>query len=194
MKIILASASPRRKELLNQIKIPFEVMVSNVFEGSPGEDEPADWVQKLALEKAQTVAISAENSIIIGADTIVVKDNKVLGKPESEDDAFNMLRFLSGSSHQVMTGIALVNTFTKGCITDVEITTVKFRKLQDEEVKAYVKSGEPMDKAGAYGIQGLGALLVDGINGCYFNVVGLPLNRLSQNLKKMGVEAFHDFT
>lgn len=193
MKIILASASPRRYELLKQIKIPFTVQVSKINENKIKMGKPQNWVQNLALEKALDVAQSIDEGLVIGADTVVVKENRVLGKPLTSKEAMSMLNFLSGSTHQVMTGIAIVNAVNQRIFTDVEITTVKFRNLTEQEIYSYVASGEPMDKAGAYGIQGLGALLVEGITGCYFNVVGLPLNKLALGLKKFGMEVLNDF-
>jgi septum formation protein len=193
VKIILASASPRRYELLKQIKIPFTVQVSKINENKIKMGKPQNWVQNLALEKALDVAQSIDEGLVIGADTVVVKENRVLGKPLTSKEAMSMLNFLSGSTHQVMTGIAIVNAVNQRIFTDVEITTVKFRNLTEQEIYSYVASGEPMDKAGAYGIQGLGALLVEGITGCYFNVVGLPLNKLALGLKKFGMEVLNDF-
>lgn len=188
MNIVLASASPRRAELLRQIGVAFTVEASDIDENSVKANEPPKWVQYLALEKAKDVAKRMEAGLVLGADTIVVKEEKILGKPQSPEDALKMLEFLSGSVHEVMTGFALVDAFSQKIITDVEITKVKFRKLTLKEIQAYIASGEPMDKAGAYGIQGLGCLLVEGISGCYFNVVGLPLNRVAQHLKHFGVE------
>jgi len=188
VNIILASASPRRAELLRQIRVPFTVEASDIDEKSVKANDPQKWVQYLALEKARDVAKRMETGLVLGADTIVVKEEKILGKPESPKDALKMLKFLSGSVHEVMTGIALVDALSQKVITDVEITQVKFRKVTLKEIEAYIASGEPMDKAGAYGIQGLGSLFVEGISGCYFNVVGLPLNRLAQHLKHFGVE------
>lgn len=188
MDIVLASGSPRRAELLQQIKLPFTIQVSDIDENNVERDVPKEWVKRLALAKAKHVASKLGKGLIIGADTIVVQENRVLGKPQNPQEAIEMLEFLSGSTHQVMTGIALVNTLTDEAITDVEITLVKFKDLTRKEIEAYVATGEPMDKAGAYGIQGLGAILVEGISGCYFNVVGLPLNRLVRNLKHFGVE------
>jgi len=187
--IVLASGSPRRAELLQQIKLPFTIQVSDIDENNVERDEPKKWVKQLALAKARNVAQKLkQRSLVIGADTIVVRKNKILGKPQNTQEAIKMLEFLSGSTHQVMTGIALVDALTGKTLTDLEITVVKFRKLDQKEIRAYVAGGEPMDKAGAYGIQGLGALFVEGISGCYFNVVGLPLNRLAQNLKHFGIE------
>ena len=193
MKIILASASPRRLELLKQIGLEFTVRPSQVEEKYSQGLNPKDWVQELALAKALDVANTLVEGLVIGADTIVVKDNCIYGKPKDEGEAIAMLKSLSGQEHLVQTGIAVVDCGDKtNFITEVEVTKVKFRALTDGEIRAYVKSKEPMDKAGAYGIQGLGALLVDGIEGCYFNVVGLPISRLAQGLKKFGVEVLND--
>ncbi|NLT95615.1 MAG: septum formation inhibitor Maf [Clostridia bacterium] len=190
MDIVLASGSPRRAELLRQINLPFSIMVSDIDENNVEMVEPKEWVQLLASAKARDIAARLGKGLVIGADTVVVLDNKVLGKPRDTKEAIEMLEFLSGRTHQVMTGIALVDAEKGKKLTDVEITQVKFRELSKKEIEAYVASGEPMDKAGAYGIQGLGAVLVEGISGCYFNVVGLPLNRLVQCLKNFGVEIF----
>lgn len=191
MDIILASGSPRRGELLEQIKLPFKVLVSDIDEESIEKVEPQEWVQSLALAKAKNVGTRLEKGLVIGADTIVVLGEKVLGKPKSSQEAVEMLEFLSGQTHQVMTGIALVDVLSGKELTDVEVTHVKFRDLSDREIEAYVAHGEPMDKAGAYGIQGLGAIFVESISGCYFNVVGLPLSKLVQCLKRFGVEIFN---
>ncbi|MGI6224885.1 MAG: Maf family protein [Peptococcales bacterium] len=186
--IVLASGSPRRAELLRQIKLPFTIQVSSLDENSIKCRVPKEWVQQLALAKAKDVARFFKSGLVIGADTIVLQDNEILGKPRNVEEAKNMLNLLSGATHQVLTGIALVDALSGKTITDVENTLVRFRELTEGEIDAYIASGEPMDKAGAYGIQGLGALFVEGISGCYFNVVGLPLNRLAKNLKHFGVE------
>lgn len=185
MDIILASASPRRAQLLEQIGIKFTVQASNVEEKLSKKMEPSLWVQEIALQKAKDVAKNYKEGLVIGADTIVVKDGKILGKPQDELEAIKMLKFLSGSHHQVMTGIAVVNAQNmEDYIVNIEITKVKFSNLKESEILSYVKTKEPMDKAGAYGIQGIGALLVEKIEGCYYNVVGLPLNHLVKILKK----------
>ena len=137
------------------------------------------------------MANSLKEGIVIGADTIVVNENYILGKPKDEAEAQLMLKSLSGKKHQVLTGFAIVDgTNTDNYFTQVEITNVKFRSLRDKEIKAYVRSKEPLDKAGAYGIQGLGALLIEEIEGCYFNVVGLPLSKIALGLEKFGVEVW----
>ncbi len=188
VEIILASASPRRWELLKQIGLSFTVQVSNVEENKFKGDNPQKWVEQLAKDKASSVASSLKQGLVIGADTVVFKDGKILGKPKSECEAYDMLSFLSGAEHQVLTGIAIIDAMSGESYIDSEITRVKFRQLTEQEINAYIATGEPFDKAGAYGIQGLGALLVESITGCYFNVVGLPLQKLAQGLKRFGVE------
>jgi septum formation protein len=176
-KIVLASKSPRRKKLLEQIELDFDIVVSNVEEDISGDLPPEMICCSIALDKARDVAQRlTEPSIVIGADTIVVLDNKVLGKPKNKVEAADMLRALSGNSHYVYTGLAFIDT-TKGTEKTVyEKTKVQFRKLTDNEIHSYIGTGSPMDKAGAYGIQDdFGAVFVSRIEGCYYNVVGLPL-------------------
>lgn len=184
-KLILASASPRRKDLLRQIGLDFEIIPSTVDEKIE-EVEPVKLVMELALLKAKDVASRVEG-LIIGADTIVVDGKTILGKPRSQAEAKEMLRALSGRRHQVMTGVAVVDSESGQHWVDIEITQVVFRELLSEEIDRYVDSGEPMDKAGAYAIQEKGALFVEGIEGCFFNVVGLPLLKMVQLLGKAGV-------
>lgn len=187
MEIILASASPRRAQLLNQVGIPFRAVPSLIEEGQPCRPW-SQWVQGLSRAKALSVT-AGEGQIVLGADTIVICRDKVLGKPGDKEEAQEMLASLAGTHHEVMTGICLVNYHAAGYETyqDVEITRVHFRSLTADEIKTYAASGEPLDKAGAYGIQGLGALLVEKIEGCYFNVVGLPLVKTMQLLRRCGV-------
>lgn len=185
MDIVLASGSPRRAELLSRMGVSYRVVISKVKENNPYPPWP-QWVQKLALHKAQAVA-ALTGELILAADTIVVKDGKVLGKPINEQDAEEMLTFLSGDVHEVMTGITLINSLTGQVFHDLEVTKVYFRTLTAREIKAYVAGKEPLDKAGAYGIQGLGGLLVEKIEGCYYNVVGLPLVKTMNLLRKCGV-------
>lgn len=182
-EIILASGSPRRKELLETAGLDFRIIVADIEEKIPDGATPQEAVKALAFQKAQAVANSHRESIVIGADTVVVCDGKILGKPKNEDDAFNMLRMLSGRSHTVCTGVALIKGDKAKNFCDE--TEVEFHKLSDEEIEAYVKTGEPMDKAGAYGIQGKGCVLVKRINGDYFNVVGLPVSRVYRELGDM---------
>ncbi|MGI6296843.1 MAG: Maf family protein [Armatimonadota bacterium] len=176
--IILASASPRRRELLSLMFEDFRVLTSNFDESEvPSDLLPAEHVIFSATEKARDVAKDHPNSLIIGADTIVVVDEQILGKPKDEQDAARMLRLLSGRTHEVYTGIAaILNDIER---RDVECTEVRFRDLSEEMISRYIATGEPQDKAGAYAIQGKGATLIKGISGCYPNVVGLPLYKLS---------------
>lgn len=182
-KLILASSSPRRKELLSYANIPFEIVVSEVEEHFDEKEEPHKIVQALALQKAEAVAKSLGNeTIVLGADTIVTINNQILGKPKDENDARKMLRELSGKEHAVYTGVAIVSGAES--ITFFEETKVQFWELTDQEIEEYIKRGEPFDKAGAYGIQNLGSILVKRIDGDYFNVVGLPISRTVRELKK----------
>lgn len=180
-RLVLASASPRRSALLSQIGLTFEVRPSDVVEPPHTlySNTPASEVtQKLALLKATAVAQHFDEAVIIGADTLVSLDGKLLGKPADDADAFDMLTHLSGTSHEVVTGVALIDAQTEHKTVWSETTRVYFRKLQRTEITAYIASGEASDKAGAYGIQGRGAAFVRRIEGCYFNVVGLPLASL----------------
>ena len=188
-RLIQASASPRRRELLRMLGLDFEILVSNAEE-SKGElpDSPGEQVMELAARKAGEIASLHPDALVIAADTIVVAEKQILGKPGDEEDARRMLSFLSGRWHEVYTGVALVKAAEKKRLVDYERTRVKFRPLSREEIDRYIRSGEPMDKAGAYGIQGLGAVLVERIEGCYFNVVGLPLTKLTLMLKEFDVE------
>ena len=188
MNIILASQSPRRKELLGRMGIrDFETISPNVdesvFHGLP----PEELVRRLSAEKAAAVAGKVgEDAIVIAADTVVALEGAVLGKPADELDAFKMLSALSGVRHQVYTGVTVCRGGEKQ--TAHEVTDVTFRELSEEEIEHYIATGEPMDKAGAYGIQGYGALLIQGISGDYYNVMGLPVCRLSGMLARFGVD------
>ncbi|MCE2415353.1 septum formation inhibitor Maf [Candidatus Poribacteria bacterium] len=184
-RLVLASASPRRSALLSQIGITFEVRPSDIVEPPPNVhlNNPASEVtQKLALLKAIDVAQHFNNTLIIGADTLVSLEGKLLGKPTDDTDAFEMLTHLSGTCHEVVTGVALVDARTGRETVWAETTQVYFRELHSTEINAYIASGETSDKAGAYGIQGRGAAFVRRIEGCYFNVVGLPLASLVEHL------------
>ena len=183
-KIILASGSPRRRELLTDLGIKFEIMVDNSSEVTPKNVSPDEVVMTLAKNKLRNVAKNAPgDSLIIAADTVVACDGRILGKPKDEAQAFEMLSALSGRRHSVYTGVAVGDNETGKTVCEFEKTDVFFRKLEDDEIKRYIATGEPMDKAGAYGIQNLGALFVERIDGDYFNVVGLPLCRLGKILK-----------
>ncbi|MBQ1332548.1 MAG: septum formation inhibitor Maf [Lachnospiraceae bacterium] len=193
MKIILASASPRRRELLEKLKIPFEVKVSGCSEDMD-TDDPAELVKELSRRKAAAVAESlrapeehvsgGEKTLILGADTIVVSEGTVLGKPVDEEDAFRMIRGYSGRTHEVLTGVTLIDAADGRTKTICARTAVTVAELEDDEIRAYVATGEPMDKAGAYGIQGLFEPYVDSIEGEYSNVVGLPLAALRKAIKE----------
>lgn len=185
--VVLASASPRRRELLALIFSEFEVVPSEFDESEmPGDLAPAESVLYSARMKARDVARKYPDSLVIGADTIVVVDDAILGKPGDSEDAARMLRMLSGREHQVYTGITVIASEKERAA--VECTNVRFRELSDEVISRYIASGEPMDKAGAYAIQGKGAVLITSISGCYPNVVGLPLYKLSTLLQEFGVE------
>ena len=185
--IILASASPRRQQLLTQIGLHFKVKPSNIEEVIDNTLEPSQVAMSLASQKCKDIVSQIEEDcIVIGADTIVVKDNKMLGKPKDEKDAFDMLTSLKGQWHQVVTGICLYRTSDKKSICDCEITKVKISDKSDEFIYEYISTKEPFDKAGAYGIQGYGSLLVEKIDGCYFNVMGLPIYKLSCMLDELG--------
>ncbi len=181
-KIILASASPRRRELLAQAGFEFEVVTSDVDEVVDPSLTPDKLVMSLARQKAQAVAQNRADCAVIGSDTVVVLDGKVLGKPRDEADAVRMLESLSGRKHEVYTGVCIAFAGETHCF--FERTSVNFCELDGEQIKAYVATGEPMDKAGAYGIQGKGCVLVEGIEGDYFNVVGFPVSRFCREYKK----------
>ena len=186
MGLILASGSPRRRQLLEQIGLTFAVRSSDVDESvSPGLT-PAQVVESLSARKGEAVAAeAAPGDLVLSADTVVALDGAILGKPRDRAEAEAMLTALSGRTHQVYTGVTLLQDGRR--LTGHEVTAVTFRPLSPEEIAAYVSTGEPMDKAGAYGIQGLGALLVERLEGDYFNVMGLPLCRLGEMLAQFGV-------
>ena len=187
MDIILASQSPRRKELMGQIGLKFKVISPNVDEHMEGNPSPAQLVEELSLRKARAVERQADGeALIVAADTVVALEGTVLGKPEDEREAFAMLSALSGNRHYVYTGVTVLRDGR--AVTQHEVTTVTFRELEPEEISHYIATGEPMDKAGAYGIQGLGAMLVSGIEGDYFNVMGLPVYRLGRILAGFGID------
>jgi len=185
-KIILASNSPRRLDLLRQIGIEPVVIPSHVPEVIKEGESPEDAALRLAVAKAEEVSRLVHDGLIIGADTVVVIDGRQLGKPKDIDDARNMLCLLSGRSHTVITGMAVIDAKTSEQKTTLVKTTVKFKPISAEEIDSYIATGDPMDKAGAYGIQGRAAAFIDGIDGCYSNVVGLPLSELAEILKSFG--------
>ena len=187
MDIVLASASPRREELLALIVKDFRIIPSEFDESLvPVELGPKEHVAYSSIMKARDVVGKCPDSLVIGADTIVCIDNAILGKPSDAADAIQMLKKLSGRTHQVCTGVAVIKDGIER--SAVEITDVTFREIDDDIIARYVASGEPMDKAGAYAIQGKGAILVKSICGCYSNVVGLPIYRLSTILEEIGVK------
>lgn len=183
--LILASQSPRRRELLERIGLQFTVHAADIDETMDPADPPQVAVAKLSAKKAAAIGADAAD-IVIAADTVVVLDGAILGKPHDADDAARMLRLLGGRTHRVMTGV----TVRRGerSETAVEITDVTFRPLREREIAAYVATGEPMDKAGAYGVQGAASIFVSGLHGDYFNVMGLPLCRTAELLRSFGVE------
>lgn len=184
--LILASSSPRRKELLENLRLTFTISSSEVDESFDPTLSPEDVVMDLAERKAQVIFKENPNAFVIGSDTIVVADGQVLGKPTDEADAKEMLKMLSGSKHDVYTGVSILSP--NGTARFYEKTEVWFWELTDEEINFYVQSGEPLDKAGAYGIQQLGSMLVKKINGDYFAVVGLPVSRTYRELKRLGYQ------
>lgn len=187
--IILASASPRRQEILRLLDLSFTVEPSDFDETTVVQWPPEKHVVQSATGKAQNVSIRFSDAIIIGADTIVVIDDQILGKPLDQEDAVSMLKLLSGRSHYVYTGLCILQQ-AKVKKQDYVKTEVRFGQLTDEIIRAYVATGEPLDKAGAYGIQERGSVLVEGIVGDYFNVVGLPIYRLSRMLADVGIPLF----
>jgi len=190
--IILASNSPRRRDLLHQIGIDFTIDPSDVDESALPDEPPEEYAVRVALEKAQVAASRARAGIVIAADTIVVLENEILGKPADARDAERMLTMLSGKAHRVITGLAVMDAATGKALTRASVTRVWFRGLSSREIASYAATGEPLDKAGAYGIQERGALLVDRIDGCYTNVVGLPLSLLGDLLRAFGVDLIQD--
>lgn len=190
-RLVLASTSPRRRELLASLQLPFEVVASHADEAVQPGLSPAEIVETLALRKAAAVAQIGgqrqDNALIVGSDTIVVLDGEVLGKPMDEADAARMLALLQGRTHLVFTGVACIHTGTGEQRVGFRETSVIMKSLDAKTIASYVKTGEPADKAGAYAIQGLGATLIESIQGCYFNVVGLPLSLLSDMLSNFGI-------
>lgn len=204
-QIILASASPRRKELLEQIGIQFDICPAK-GEEIITKEIPHEVVEELASQKAKEVAgmvkayeasheelMTPQDIMVIGADTIVAYENQILGKPKDEADAFRMLSMLAGNTHSVYTGVSIVLLGASGKageLTFYEKTDVAMRRMEEEEIRRYIATGEPMDKAGAYGIQGKCAIYIDKINGDYNNVVGLPVAAIYRELKKLGIDLY----
>ncbi|MDP1883821.1 MAG: Maf family protein [Candidatus Moranbacteria bacterium] len=188
-KIILASKSPRRKFLLEQIGLGFDIRESEYEEDMTVMSDPHELVKFLALSKAQDVARHYEDAIIIGADTFVIFNDKFIGKPKDEQDARRILQSFSGKEHEVATGFAIIDTKNNITINDVGTALVRFRELSEEEIDNYIATGEPMTRAGAYGLMERAAVLIESINGDFYSVIGLPLNKVYVNLLKMGVDA-----
>jgi septum formation protein len=184
MPLILASSSPRRQELLRAAEIPFTVRSANIPEDLRDGESPRDFCERLAFEKAHAIWKTAPDSLVLGADTIVVVDEHVLGKPVDADDARRMLQMISGRSHQVMTGVCLLGPGVRDIRT--EMTQVFVIDIPANEIEYYVSHGEPMDKAGAYAIQGIASRWIPRIEGCYFNVVGLPIPLIYLMLRSNG--------
>ncbi|TET71509.1 septum formation protein Maf [Candidatus Bathyarchaeota archaeon] len=187
LKIVLASGSPRRMRLMEQLGVPFEVVEPGDVEESVSL-EPAEAVEKNALAKAKSVARDLGEGIVIGADTVVVSGDKAFGKPRDPMEARGMLRSLEGSVHSVLTGIAVVDARSGMIESDVVETRVTMLPLSEADIEAYVATGEPLGKAGGYAIQGIGGVLVEGIEGCFYNVMGLPMSRMFEMLRGFGVD------
>ena len=181
MKLVLASKSPRRSEILKNAGIDFTVRVADADETIPDGTKPCDAVVFLAARKAMAVE-RADDEVVLGADTVVVLDDKILGKPKNKDDAFNMIKMLSGRVHSVFTGVCAIGDGIS--LTFAEETKVEFYPLSDDEINEYIDTDEPYDKAGAYGIQGLASKFISGIQGDYFNVVGLPVSSVYKKIIK----------
>ena len=178
--LVLASASPRRRELLTQAGFEFQIHPADIPEDPYPNEEPIAYVTRLARQKAEAIHRHHPDDIILGADTTVTLDNHILGKPTSVEDAARMLRLLSGRTHRVITGVSVVSAARTQ--TAAEVTAVQFLSLSDQEIETYIATGEPSDKAGAYAIQGYAARWIPRLDGCYFNVVGLPISLVSTML------------
>lgn len=189
-KLILASASPRRKDILNTIGLKPAIAVADIDETPRKDEDPKAYVQRLAYEKVMEVACEEQDKLIIGGDTIVVLDDEILQKPENKDDATQMLQKLRNRRHEVLTGISIYNMSTDESYTDVAITEVEMIDYSDAMIQAYIATGEPMDKAGSYGIQGIGAVLVKEVIGDYNTVVGLPVSTLMEGFKELNIDYF----
>lgn len=184
MRLILASSSPRRIELLKKLGLEFEIIPSNVVEPSPSlEEDPVTFVKSLSFLKAYNVYQLVKEGIVLGVDTIVEINNLILGKPKDRDEARFMLKLLSGNIHRVITGFTIIDSMRQRSISDIAITAVKFRRLGNEDIENYLDKEEYADKAGAYAIQDFGSTLIEYIKGCYYNVVGFPVERIMGALK-----------
>lgn len=190
-RLVLASASPRRRRMLRELGVACTA-VTGTFQEMPHArgQSPARYVQHNAAAKAKNVAPGFKNALVVGADTVVVHRGRVLGKPRTQQEAFAYMRMLNGATHAVYTGLAIIDTADQSVITGYEKTLVTFKKMTVYEMRAYLQLIHPMDKAGAYAIQGAGAIIVKGIKGCYYNVVGFPVAKLEQMLLQRGVSLF----
>jgi len=188
--IILASASPRRKELLEKLGLEFEVVPSDFEENINSADKPFDLAITLSEGKAQAVALKYKNHIIIAADTFIIFNNKIIGKPKDHLEAIEMLKELNGEQVSAITGFTIIDSSNNKKISKVDETKIYLRKLSEKEIISYVNTGEPLDKAGAFAVQGRGAAMVEKIDGDFFNIVGLPLFELSETLKEFGIYPF----
>ncbi len=186
-RLILASSSPRRKELLESVGLTIEVINPSADEIMLGDESPGEFASRVAFEKAASVSRGLDgDSLVLGADTIVVVDDTVLGKPVDEDDAVRMLGLLSGNEHYVLTAFSIVRPREELLHAEIVRTSVRVSRLAASDIEGYIKTGEPMDKAGAYGIQGIGAFMVEGITGSYTNVVGLPVPEVLRAFTRLG--------
>lgn len=182
MEIILASQSPRRQELLKKFNLPFKIRISPIDEEIYRGEAPKAYVLRMAESKARVVAEEEEEALVIAADTIVLLDGEILGKPKDKEDAARILGKIQGRKHLVLTGVSLNKRNNEKKRSFVEATEVDFAPMTSEEIQTYIATGQPLDKAGAYGIQDMGALFVKGISGCYYNVMGLPLRRIYEEI------------
>jgi len=186
-KIVLASASPRRKELMEKTGLKFEVDPVETDENVESGKNPHEIVREISLQKAMSVSGKHRDAVIIAADTIGFLNGQIIGKPHNPDEARKILQLLSGKSHIVITGFTIIDSSNNKTVSQSVETKVYIKKLSQQEIDAYISTGEPLDKAGAYGIQGLGSVIVEKIEGDYYNVVGLPLHALSEALKAFGI-------
>lgn len=189
-KIILASTSPRRKDILHQIGLDFDIIPSSYEEDMSLSKTPEDLVQYLAEQKGKVVAQQQNTTaaVIISSDTIVAIDGNILGKPQSREEAKNMLRLISNRTHDVYSGVCVIDTETNDQTVFYSSAKITMRELSEEEIEAYIETGEPMDKAGAYGIQGMGGMFIQSIEGDYYAIVGLPIEQLVLVLRQYGIE------
>ena len=187
-KLVLASSSPRREELLQHLGLDFTIVPSKIDEEQFNQLPPQKMVCDLSAAKAEDISDLVEDTIIIAADTIVVKNDKKIGKPDNAEEAREILEELQGEKHQVLTGIAVLSTINDKIIVEHDVTEVYMRELSESQINNYVKTGEPLDKAGSYGIQGLGGIFIEKIKGSYFTVVGLPIHKLDQILSEFCID------